>query len=125
MQEQKIIENLLRERNAEIISFPTRETLQEHKEQCDYLIALLKKNDGWIPCSERLPNKEEYLRDDGRFIVTDGNRRYESCYSIYEHCFKTLKLFEFASEGRRCNFETDNCVIAWQPLPTHYKPKGE
>ena len=25
---------------------------------------------GWISVDERLPNKEEYLKDDGRFIVT-------------------------------------------------------
>ena len=40
-------------------------------------------NDGWIPCSERLPSKEEYLKDDGRFIVTDGNRVYECLFDIF------------------------------------------
>lgn len=33
-------------------------------------------NNGWIPCNKRLPDKKEYLENDGRFIVTDGNRRY-------------------------------------------------
>lgn len=62
----------------------------------------------WIPCSERLPNKDEYLKDDGRFIVTDGNRRYQSHYDIYDGNFNT------------CDFSIDNCVIAWQPLPDAY-----
>lgn len=30
----------------------------------------------WIPVEERLPTQEEYLKDDGRFILDDGNRRY-------------------------------------------------
>ena len=73
----------------------------------------------WIPCSERLPNKDEYLKNDGRFIVTDGNRVYQSIYDIYSaHCFRTLVLFDF---GSRSNFEVDNCVIAWMPLPHPYK----
>lgn len=73
----------------------------------------------WIPCSERLPNKDEYLKNDGRFIVTDGNRVYQSIYDIYSaHCFRTLVLFDF---GSRSNFEVDNCVIAWMPLPEPYK----
>lgn len=80
-----------------------------------------ENHSGWISCSERLPSKEEYLRDDGRFVVTDGNRRYQSCYDIYERCFKTLKLFDFCEEGRVSNFETDNCVVAWQPLPGEFK----
>lgn len=82
-------------------------------------------NDGWISCSERLPDKEEFLKDDGRFIVTDGNRRYESIYDIYCRCFKTLKLFGFNLNGRDARFEVDKCVIAWQPLPPKYEQKGE
>ena len=77
----------------------------------------------WIPCSERLPNKDEYLKNDGRFIVTDGNRVYQSIYDIYSaHCFRTLVLFDF---GSRSNFEVDNCVIAWMPLPEPYKGETE
>lgn len=41
-------------------------------------------NDGWIPVSKRLPNKDEYTKNDGRFIVTDGNRVYQS---IYNGCY--------------------------------------
>lgn len=73
----------------------------------------------WVPVSERFPNKDEYLKNDGRFIVTDGNRVYQSVYDIYSsHCFRTLVLFDF---GSRSNFEVDNCVVAWMPLPEAYK----
>lgn len=81
-------------------------------------------NNGWIPCSERLPSKEEYLEHDGRFIVTDGNRVYQSIYDIYfHHCFRTLKLFNFGA-GDKASYEVDECVIAWQPLPPAYKEGG-
>lgn len=78
-------------------------------------------NNGWIPCSERLPNKEEYLNNDGRFIVTDGNRMYQSIYDIYQGGFRTIKLFTNGGSERGWNFEDDNCVIAWQPLPEQYR----
>lgn len=76
-----------------------------------------KYNNGWIPVSDRLPNKEEYLKNDGRFIVTDGNRCYQAYLDIYEkQCFGIPRL-----DG----FRKDKCVIAWQPLPAPYEPKGE
>lgn len=78
-----------------------------------------ENHSGWIPCSERLPNKEEYLKNDGRFIVTDGCRRYQSIYDIYQGRFRTLKI-----KISGWVFEEDNCVIAWQPLPTPYQPEN-
>ena len=39
----KIIGKLLLERNAESIVYGTEEAIKEHKEQCDFLIALLEK----------------------------------------------------------------------------------
>ena len=75
----------------------------------------------WIPVSEKLPDKEEYLKDDGRFIVTDGNRRYQCIYDIYQGSFRTLVLFTNGGIERGWNFEEDKCVIAWQPLPEPYK----
>lgn len=74
----------------------------------------------WIPCSEKLPNKEEYLKDDGRFIVTDGSRRYQSIFDIYSQKFRTSVFTAFGSY----KYEEDKCVIAWQPLPAPYQPKG-
>ena len=76
--------------------------------------------DGWIPCSKRLPSKEEYLKNDGRFIVTDGNRVYQSIYDIYGSRFRTLRFF--SNGGRDSSFEPDNCVVAWCPLPELPEP---
>ena len=68
-----------------------------------------KEND-WIYCSERLPNRDEYLQNDGRFIVSDGNRTYQDLFDIYDgkfkhECYKVLVGNE------------DKCVVAWQPMP--------
>lgn len=68
---------------------------------------------GWIPCSERLPSKEEYRKCNGQFIVSDGNRTYATYFDIYD----TLKFGEPTIE----RFRIDKCVIAWQPLPAPYQ----
>lgn len=77
-------------------------------------------NDGWVPVEKRLPTKEEYLKDDGRFILDDGNRRYQGLFDIYDGKFK------FSKHISGINYELfeDKCVIAWQPLPNPYKPKA-
>lgn len=79
-------------------------------------------NNGWIPVKKRLPNKEEYLKNDGRFIVTDGNRVYQSIYDIYiNKCFRTLQLNCLVDLGYQSSFEVDKRVIAWQQLPKPYR----
>ena len=61
-------------------------------------------NNGWIPCSERLPKK------DGYYLITTSDGEYD----IREYgCSKG-----FGWDG----FER---VITWQPLPEPYQPKGE
>ena len=103
--------------------------IEEIKKQAiaEYLLehsGILKNR--WIPCSERFPNKEEYLKDDGRFIVTDGNRVYQSIYDIYiNKCFRTLQLNCLVDLGYQSNFEVDKRVIAWQPLPEVYKEENQ
>lgn len=75
----------------------------------------------WIPCSERLPNKEEYLKDDGRFMLDDGNRRYQGLFDIYDGKFKFTKHIS----GLNYELFEDNCVVAWMPLPKPYRPEEE
>lgn len=70
-------------------------------------------NNGWIPCSKRLPSKEEYQKCNGQFIVSDGNRTYATYFDIYD----TLKF----GEPTITKFVIDRCVIAWQPLPEQYR----
>ena len=75
------------------------------------------KNDGWIPVEERMPTKEEFLKDDGRFILDDGNRRYQGLFDIYDGKFK----FSRHISGIHYELFEDKCVIAWRPLPDLYK----
>jgi len=65
---------------------------------------------GWILCSERLPTKEEYLKNDGRFITTDGNRVAEGLFDVY------------ADGYNEPYWPYQNCQpIAWMPMPEKYQ----
>lgn len=63
----------------------------------------------WIKCSERFPAIEECWENDCRFIVTDGNRRYERNFDYIG------KRFVHIDDNLRST--EDRCVIAWQPFP--------
>lgn len=81
--------------------------------EVENILASLPQENQWIPCSERLPNREEYLKTNGIFIVTDGNRSYAEWFDKYES-----KGF---GEPTMNGFRIDRCVVAWQPLPEPYK----
>jgi hypothetical protein len=92
-------------------------TESEHKSVKLAISALEKQlNNGWIPCSERIPNKDEYNKNDGRFIVSDGNKTYQCLFDVYDGEFKKL---EYNRKGTYMEY-LDNLVIAWQPLPEPY-----
>lgn len=74
----------------------------------------------WNVCSERMPNTEEWMKNDGRFIVSDGERSYPSQYDAYMKVFGVL----VNEIGGRPMFIVDNKVIAWMELPEAYK-EGE
>lgn len=63
---------------------------------------------GWIPCSERLPEKS------GRVLVS------------YESINDEIAVSETNYDYRRKTFWISPSVIAWMPLPEPYKPeKGD
>ena len=70
-----------------------------------------KYNNGWIPCSERLPDYGE------RVLLQDfgGNITLEKCERK-----KKVKGF---TDGNL--WSSANNYIAWEPLPQPYQPKGE
>ena len=70
----------------------------------------------WIPVSKRLPNEEEFKKDDGRFILDNGNSRYQGFFDIDDGCFK----FPVRMSGLSYQLVEDKDVIAWQPLPNPY-----
>lgn len=66
----------------------------------------------WIPVTKRLPNREEYIRCNGLFIVSDGDRTYAEYFDIYDKkCF---------GEPVMHGFRADRAVTAWMPLPEPY-----
>lgn len=68
---------------------------------------------GWIAISERLPTKEESIKNDNRFILDDGNRRYEGFFDYIEKRFVRFNCY---------GMQTDECVIAWREMPEEYRP---
>lgn len=72
----------------------------------------------WIPCSERLPE------------LTEGTESFKQS----KCCLTTLKWWDgdmtesigWYNQSGVWNEDSKNCkVIAWQPLPQPYVPKGE
>jgi len=80
--------------------------------QAENIIRSKLKIGGWIPCSERLPTKEESIKNDNRFILDDGNRRYGGLFDYEKQCFVQFDFWKGLVE--------DKCAIAWQPLPEAY-----
>ena len=72
-------------------------------------------NNGWIPCSERLPEPGK------RYLVTavwkDGDFKK---HSVYDAVYGKDGLWH-TYNYERVSYE----VIAWQPLPPAFKGKGE
>lgn len=69
-------------------------------------------SDGWISCSERLPE------ENGKYLV---------CISNPTRCNKN-NIFTFWYNEYDKEFEREHdldYVVAWQPLPAPYHPKGE
>ena len=74
----------------------------------DEIMALVDaKNNGWIPCSERLPERciSVLIQDKEKIVIgfCDTDNKW---YGIYGSIIL-------------------GNVIAWQPLPPEYEPKGE
>lgn len=79
---------------------------------------LREYNNGWIPCSECLP-------DEGRFYfvtIEMWNKAYGTEYCLFENG-KWYLVADGASDENTTWKEETESVIAWQPLPQPYEPK--
>ena len=93
------------------------EAYDKEKHHCPKFCKVIKEaveeikenHSGWIPCNERLPEKNQkcLLQYNGSM---SGNQDYMDV-DIYN--------------GERFEFFGIKNVIAWQPLPQPYQPKGE
>lgn len=82
----------------------------EARERIAEIIRNHMGGDGWIPCSQRMPE------NDGFYLATiDGEIAGE------DKPFSGLAEFE---NGKWIDDEEDyQCIIAWQPLPEPYRPQ--
>ena len=75
-----------------------------------------KHSNGWIPCSERLPEK------DGFYLTTVI---FEGKSSTCRHLFDTDNSEWLDSDYMPFVNDEISEIIAWKPLPEPYEPKGE
>lgn len=82
---------------------------------------LVDKNNGWIPCSERLPEEEkdylccyEYTEIGG----THEGEKFKDYGVFYHDGYKWIKYWETINKK---NIQ----VVAWQPLPEPYREEQE
>lgn len=113
MEAKKIIEELLLERDAEMVHYSTDEAIKSHKERCNYLIGLLDKQEqgllielpvkvgDTVYLTERLTvargivilkcNVDEFtVTTSGCYAVLNGN---ESYYALQR--FRAVKIENF------------------------------
>lgn len=84
-------------------------------------------NNGWIPCSVQLPEERQavYIRlDNGNVFRAEIRTRellkeWWYCYGETDDMDMLGTIYEV--EG----WMKTNPVVAWQPLPEPYQPKGE
>ncbi|MDE7323092.1 MAG: DUF551 domain-containing protein [Lachnospiraceae bacterium] len=97
---------------ADIIEIPcTEECKRRHFKAENMQRSAADCVGGWIPCKDRLPTKEECIKSDCRFIVSDGNRVHQG---IFDYDINHFVWFN-------CNgTQIDEVSIAWMPLPEPY-----
>jgi hypothetical protein len=73
-------------------------------------------NNGWIPCSEGLPNVGMTV-----LCYWKQDNRYDNTTSYYYTLMYRNEDYQWISDFGMCN----GAIIAWQPLPQPYKPQKE
>lgn len=92
--EKKLLEDF------EKVTFADETEKKMYRDLLNYLIGLQEKVSDWIPCSERLPDKE------GKYLVILRK-------------FNTITFADFKDMKNNPHFNAP--VIAWQALPIPYK----
>ena len=76
-----------------------------------------EKENGWIPVSERLPEK------DGRYLVTFKNG-IKVCMVGYGSCKRTVLGYPIGHGWyslEEAQYYAEDSIIAWRPIPEPYK----
>lgn len=89
----------------------------EVKEILDSVVA--EYNNGWIPCSERLPENDDYILLSFENFSLPLVGRYDKDGEIGG------AFYIGDCDGDDTCVSNNLFVNAWQPLPEPYQPKGE
>lgn len=90
----------------------------------------IDSNDGWIPCSERLPEERDWYlavfqEPDTGFIGLP----YIAEYLLGKHTnattFEGWIIKDCTDVDDACEYYKDLMCVAWRKLPPNYQPKGE
>lgn len=73
-------------------------------------------DNGWIPCSERLPEKDDFYLTT---VIFEGKS------STCRHLFDTYNSEWLDSDYMPFVNDEISEIIAWRPLPEPYQSKGE
>lgn len=127
---QEVFENIITNLENEVLKSSGNMTRTYAFEKAIEIVkqAAADYNNGWIPVSERLP--EEYgdylvawrpLSMSDEDIMGKVGREVPHFYEIVEYDPDDEALWIGSIEQAQGEYE----VIAWQPLPEPYQPKGE
>lgn len=114
-----------------ISSLPSLYPLQPFEEEAIHRVVASVKNNSWIPCSERIPEDcdnrfymcivENHEEDLPMFCQYEEGYGFGFWHDIYDEHTLGFVDSEFKT-NEELGYEK---VIAWQPLPAPYQPKGE
>lgn len=111
----KLVEELrgMEKSDSEYCEWKKKEILKEAADTIESFFEVQEKNTkkclaNWVKCSDRLPTMEECQKNDCRFIVDDGNRRYQCLFDYEEKIF-----IQFNCIG----VHEDKCAVRWCELP--------
>ena len=71
-------------------------------------------NNGWIPCSERLPKEDDF-----------PEQRYRVLASCSDGIVRNATIKSLLNEELHFSRGNTFTYVAWQPLPKPYKPEGD
>lgn len=103
-----------------VSSLPSLYPLQDFEEEAVHrVVAKNATVGGWIPCSEKMP--ADCGEDWVLVQIKEKNNGYLWIPEVGEHRKDGWWLMNMDDDPLGSAFE----VIAWQPLPAPYQPKGE
>ena len=108
-------------------------TKQEFINALDWLLNEQPKNNGWILCSEKLPEEKECEKPvyDAITLADVDVERYmaSDLVNVTAKHYDSDEVFvsdDMTVDGKWVNFNGEDYeVIAWQPLPAPYQQKEE